>query len=90
MIMEYKKIINLWHDTTNQPSKFRTINWIEISDESPGTCNVRNQIKFKPSMIRSNTYDYSDAYIHVKWTITVPNTAAQGGGPDNKNKKVVF
>ena len=48
MIMEYKKIINLLHDTTNQTSKFRTINWIEISDESPGTCNVRNQIKFKP------------------------------------------
>ena len=27
--MEYEKIINLLDETTNQPSKFRTRNWIE-------------------------------------------------------------
>ena len=27
-------------------------------------------------MMRSNLYDYSDAYIHVKGTTIVPNTAA--------------
>ena len=32
--MEYQKIIHLFDDTTNQPSKFRTRNWIEINDES--------------------------------------------------------
>ena len=32
--MEYQKIINLLDDTTNQPSKFRTRNWVEINDES--------------------------------------------------------
>ena len=31
--MEYQKIINLLDDTTNQPSTFRTRNWIEINDE---------------------------------------------------------
>ena len=32
--MEYQKIINLLDDTTNQPSKFRTRNWVEKNDES--------------------------------------------------------
>ena len=32
--MEYQKVINLLDDTTNQPSKFRTKDWVEIIDES--------------------------------------------------------
>ena len=32
--MEYQKIINLLDNTTNQPSKFRTRNWVEINYES--------------------------------------------------------
>ena len=32
--MEYQKLINLLHDTTNQLSEFRTKNWVEINDES--------------------------------------------------------
>ena len=35
--MEYQKIINLWDNTQNQRSKFRTKNWSEISDESRQT-----------------------------------------------------
>ena len=34
--MEYQKIANLIDDTSNQPSKFRTRNWVEINDESRG------------------------------------------------------
>ena len=41
-------------------------------------------------MIRSNLCDYNDAYIHVKATITVPNTADVGAAVDNTNKKVIF
>ena len=33
---EYQKIINFLDDITNQPSKFRTRNWVEINDESRG------------------------------------------------------
>ena len=29
-IIEYQKIINLLDNTSNQPSKFRTKNWVEI------------------------------------------------------------
>ena len=49
--MEYQKIINLLDNTTNQSSKFRTRNWIKIIDESRRTYNVKNDIKFKTSMI---------------------------------------
>ena len=65
--MEYQKIANLIDDNTpNQPSKFRTRNWIEINDESRGTYNVNSQIKFKTTMLKSSLCDYSDAYILVK------------------------
>ena len=41
-------------------------------------------------MLRSNLYGYSDAYIHVKEAITIPNTAAQDANRINGNKKVIF
>ena len=30
--MKYQKIINLLDNTSNQASKFRTKNWVEIND----------------------------------------------------------
>ena len=53
-------------DASNQRSKFRTKNWVEINDESRGTYNVNSQIKFKTTMLKSSLCDYSDAYILVK------------------------
>ena len=89
--MEYQKIANLIDDNTpNQPSKFRTRNWIEINDESRGAYNVNSQIKFKTTMLKSSLCDYSDAYFLVKGTITVNNAAAQGAATNNTNKKVIF
>ena len=37
--MEYQKTANLSNSASNQPSKFRTRNWVEIKDESRGTYN---------------------------------------------------
>ena len=76
--------------TSNQPSKFRTKNWVEINDEARGTYSPNKQIKFKTSMLRSSLCDYSDAYILVKGNITVNNTAADGAAANNTNKKVIF
>ena len=74
--MEYQKIANLIDDNTlNQPSKFRTRNWIKINDESRGTYNVNSQITFKTL---------------VKGTVSVNNTAAQGAAANNTNKKIIF
>ena len=41
-------------------------------------------------MLKSSLCDYSDAYILVKGTITVNNTAVQGAAANNTNKKVIF
>ena len=56
--MEYQKIANLIDDdASNQPSKFKTRNWIEINDESRGVYNVNSQIKFKTTMLKSSLCD---------------------------------
>ena len=89
--MEYQKIANLIDDdASNQLSKFRTRNWVEINDESRGSYTVNSQIKFKTTMLKSSLCDYSDAYILVKGTISVNNTGAQGAAANNINKKVIF
>ena len=90
--MEYQKIANLIDDTSNQPSKFRTKNWVEINDESRGTYNVNSQIKFKTTMLKSSLCDYSDAYILVKGTITVTGAGADAAArqADERDKGVTF
>ena len=85
--MEYQKIVNLLDSTSNQPSKFRTKNWVEINDESRGTYNTNSQIKVKTTMLKSGFCDYSDVYILIKGTITVSNTAAADADANNANKE---
>ena len=41
-------------------------------------------------MLTSSLCDYSDAYIHVRGTITVNNAAAADAAANNNNKKVIF
>ena len=43
--MEYQKIINLLENTPNQPTKFRTKNWVEIIDDSRATYNTNTKVK---------------------------------------------
>ena len=64
--MEYQKIINLLDNASNQPSKFRTKNWVEINDESKQSYSANSDIRFKTTMPRSNLCDYADVYILVK------------------------
>ena len=61
-----KKKINLLDHPSNQTSKFRTKNEIEINDDSRGNYKTGSQIKFRTSMLKSSLCDYSDAYILVK------------------------
>ena len=81
--MEYQKIANLLDTGSNQPSKFRTRNWVEINDEARGTYSHNKQIKFKTPMLRSSLCDYSDGYILFKGNITVNNTAAGAAATNN-------
>ena len=41
-------------------------------------------------MLRSTLCDYSNAYIHVKGTVTVANTADVPAAANKNNKKVIF
>ena len=90
MIMEYQKMANLLKTVSNQPSKIRTRNWVEVNDESRETYSS-NYIKFKNTMLRSNLCDYADAYILEKGTITITgsgNDAAKW--LDEREKRVIF
>ena len=89
--MEYQKIANLLDIGSNQPSKFRTRNWVEINYESRGTY-TSNDIKFKTTMLRSNLCDYADAYILVKGTITITGAGDDDAAKwlDERNKGVIF
>ena len=86
--MEYQKIANLIDDTSNQPSRFRTKNWVEINDESRGTYDVNSQIEFKTTMLKSSSCDYSDTYILVKGAGAGDDAAARQA--DERDKGVVF
>ena len=88
MIIEYQKRTNLLDNTPNQPSKFKTKNWVEKNNESRRSYNEDNQIRFKTSMLRSGLCDYRDTYILVKRTIIVAEVIA--AAPNNVNKKVII
>ena len=85
--MEYQKIANLLNTESNQPSKFRTRNWVEINDDIRSAHSFDKQIRFKTAMLRSSLCEYSDAYILAKGNITVNNTAAEGVVANNAAKK---
>ena len=52
--------------------------------------NTNSQFRFKSSMLKSSLCDYNDAYILLKGTMTVANTAAADADANNTNKKVIF
>ena len=89
--MEYQKITNLLDNASNQPSKFRAKNWVEINDESSGTY-TSNKIKFKTTMLTSNLCEYADAYKLVKETITITGAGNDDDARqvDERDKGVIF
>ena len=86
--MEYQKIAKLLESTSDNLSKFRTRNWVEINDEPRGN----NDIRFKTTMLRSNLCDYADSYILVKGTITITGEGADAAAEraDERDKGVTF
>ena len=89
--MEYQKIANLLESTSDNPSKFKTRNWVEINDESRGNY-ANSDIRFKITMFRSSLCDYADSYKLAKGTITITgagdDAAARQG--DERDKRVTF
>ena len=89
--MEYQKIANLLDSASNQPSKFRTRNWVEINDESRRTY-TSNNIKFKTTMLMSSLCDYADTHILAKGTITITVAGNDDASKrlDERNKGKIF
>ena len=85
--MEFQKIVNLLDTTSDDKNlpRFVTKKWIEGYDKTQRNYNVNKEIRIKTPMLRSDLWDYSDAYIVVKVNITVT-------APDNakRNKSVAF
>ena len=90
--MEYQEIANLIDNASDQLSKFRTKNWVEINDESRGTYDINCQIKFKTTMLKPSLCDDSDAYIVVKGKIAITGRGADAAArqADERNKDVAF
>ena len=73
--MEYQKIANLLDNASNQPSKFRTKNQVEINDESRGGYTTGSDIKSKTTILKSSSCGYADA---------------TGRRADERNKGAIF
>ena len=67
--MEYDKINNLLGSESENLSEFITREYVRVNSLS-NTYNENKSIRFKTPMLRSDLYDYADAYILVDSTIT--------------------
>ena len=72
--------MNLLDTAPDTMPRFNTKNWIEVYNQSAGTCNTSKQVRFKTTMLESDPCDYSDNYFVVKGTITI-------AGEENKDRK---
>ena len=84
--MEFKKITNFLNITSDNKDlpKFNTKKQIEVY-QSEGNYNVNKEIRIRTSMLRSDLFDYSGAFINVKETITVTDQ-----NNAKRNKAVTF
>ena len=82
--MEHYKISKLINYST--VSKSVTKKWTEVNDLSSSQYSVNKNISFKTSMLRSDLYDYSHAYIVLKGRISVTGT----NNANRRNKKLTF
>ena len=81
--MEFQKIVNFVNTNSDENlPRFTTKKWVEIFDQSGGIYSVNKEIRIKTSMLRSDLFDYSDAYIVVKGDITL-----EGDNDANKQNK---
>ena len=89
--MEYQKVANLLESTSDNLSKFRRRNLVEINDESRDNY-TNSDIRFKTTMLRSNLFDYADSYILVKGLITIARAGANADARnvDERDKGVTF
>ena len=86
--MEYQKIKNLLGNIPDKVPRFITKKWTEVHDQSGETYNANKQTRFKTSRLRSDSCDFSDAYIVVKGKITVSATDRANNIRDKKTQTI--
>ena len=71
--MEFQKIVNFLDITSDDKNfpKFVTKKCIEVYDQSEGNFSPNKKIRIKASMLRSDLYDYFEAYNVVNRNIIV-------------------
>ena len=85
--MQYDEINNLLGSKSENLSKFVTREYVIVNSLS-NTYNGNKSIRFKTRMLRSDLYDYADAYILVNGTITV--TSQNNVIRDKKNRPLIL
>ena len=90
--MEFQKIVNFIGTTSDNKDlpTFVKKKWIKVYDQSEGNYNVNKEIRIKSSMLRSDLWDFSDAYIVVKGNITVTKTTADNANDNAFGDKKLF
>ena len=90
--MEYQKITNLLGVTLDEIPRLITKKWVEVHDQS-GSANDRykpnKQMRFNTSMLKSDLWDYSDAYIVVKGDIILRKRTTRNF-IDTRNRLLAF
>ena len=89
--MEYDKMNNLLlSEESENLSKFVTREYVKVNSLS-NTYDENKSIRFKTPMLRSDLWDYADAYILIKGTITVNDVV---NGAENqiirRNRKIIL
>ena len=71
--MGFQKIVNFLDTISDNKDlpKLVTIKWVKVYDQSQESYNLNKEIRIKTSMLKSDLWDFSDAYIVDKGTITV-------------------
>ena len=65
---------------------------VEINDDTSVTYNTNSKIKFKTSMLKSSSCDYSHAYMLVGRTVTITDAAINDvtKRADERKKEIMF
>ena len=72
--MERQKILNLMNEAYD--SKFVTRKWNIVNDKSKSNYDATNKIAYNTEVLKSNLFDYNNAYLLVRDVIPVVAAAA--------------
>ena len=86
--MEFQEIANFLDTTSDVKDlpRFVTKKWIEVYDQSEKNYNPNKEMRIKTSILRSDLYDFSGAYIVVEGDVTLE----ADNDANKRNKNLAF